>query len=182
MFRSDLDCRALAELEYADVDIVTPTDSIYRGKRLASEICTVSILRSGSTMEDGVRQVVQDAPVGKLLIQSDASTGEARLHYCKLPADIAGRHVLVTDATVATGAAALMAVRVILDHGVPEDRVLFLCLLAAPHGLHAVARAFPGVRVVTSAVDADLSDRLHILPGIGTVGSNFGDRYFGTDE
>jgi uracil phosphoribosyltransferase len=32
--------------------------------------------------------------------------------------------VLITDATIATGAAALMAIRVILDHDVPEVSLL----------------------------------------------------------
>ncbi len=44
-------------------------------------------------------------------------------------------------------------------------------------GLHSVSYAFPRVHIITSAVDRQLSDRFHILPGIG----NFGNRYFGTE-
>jgi uridine kinase len=40
-----------------------------------------------------------------------------------------------------------------------------------------VAYAFPKVRIVTTAVDPELSDNCYILPGTG----NFGDRYFGTE-
>ncbi|KAJ3329062.1 Uridine-cytidine kinase-like 1 [Blyttiomyces sp. JEL0837] len=168
--------RGLVDLPYSDISIVTPTQSVYDGKKLAEGVCGVSVIRSGATMEHGLRQVVKDIPLGKILIQTDASTGEPQLHYCKLPKDINKRHVLIADATIATGAAALMAIRVILDHDVPEEHIIFLSLIAAPQGLHAVANAFPNVRIITSEIDPELSEDFHIVPGFG----NFGDRYFGT--
>lgn len=39
------------------------------------------------------------------------------------------------DATVATGAAAMMAIRVLLDHDVPEENITLLSLLMAETGL-----------------------------------------------
>jgi uracil phosphoribosyltransferase len=44
--------------------------------------------------------------------------------------------------------------------------------------VHNLAYAFPKVRIVTTAVDAELTENRFILPGIG----NFGDRYFGTGD
>lgn len=38
------------------------------------------------------------------------------------------------DATVATGAAAMMAIRVLLDHDVPEDNITLTSLLMAESG------------------------------------------------
>ena len=38
------------------------------------------------------------------------------------------------DATVATGAAAMMAVRVLLDHDVPEENIMLLSLIMAAQG------------------------------------------------
>lgn len=54
-------------------------------------------------MEQGLRSVVKDVPIGKLLIQTDAYSGEPQLHYCKLPLDIANRYVYVMDSSIATG-------------------------------------------------------------------------------
>ncbi|KAJ3038308.1 Uridine-cytidine kinase-like 1 [Rhizophlyctis rosea] len=170
--------RGLAELPFDDVDILTPTKSRYAGKTWAKKVCGVSVVRAGATMEQGLRSVVKDIPIGKILIQTDPSTGEPQLHYCKLPADIRDRYVLISDAQVATGAAALMAIRVILDHDVPEDHIIFLTLIAAPLGVHTIAKAFPAVHIVASEIDKELDDKLHIVPGFG----NFGDRYFGTTE
>lgn len=39
------------------------------------------------------------------------------------------------DATVATGAAAMMAIRVLLDHSVPEQNIILVSLLMAEQGL-----------------------------------------------
>ena len=58
--------------------------------------------------------------VGKILIQTSRETGEPELYYLRLPKDIKDYHVILMDATVATGAAAMMAIRVLLDHDVPE--------------------------------------------------------------
>ena len=107
------------------------------------------------------------------------------------------------DATVATGAAAMMAVRVLLDHDVPEDNILLVSLLMAEIGVHSIAYAFPKVyyyflfhkllifiyyflffcpmcvqvKIVTSALDPEINEKFYVIPGIG----NFGDRYFGTE-
>ncbi|ORZ38393.1 uracil phosphoribosyltransferase-domain-containing protein [Catenaria anguillulae PL171] len=170
--------RALAEFPYEPLDVQTPTGDTYKGLRPADQLCGVSIIRSGATMEASLRRVSKDAQIGKLLIQSSPVTGEPELHYCKLPQDIAQRAILLMDATIATGACAMMAIRVLLDHNVPEDRIVLATLIAAPPGLHAVARAFPKVRVVVSEVDAQVNERYWILPGVG----NFGDRYFGSDD
>ena len=39
------------------------------------------------------------------------------------------------DATVATGAAAMMAIRVLLDHDVPEESINLVSLLMAESGV-----------------------------------------------
>ena len=44
-----------------------------------------------------------------------------QLHYLRLPPDVASCHVLLLDATVATGAAALMAIRVLLVGPCADD-------------------------------------------------------------
>lgn len=100
-----------------------------------------------------------------------------QLHYLRLPKDISEDHVVLMDCTVSTGAAAMMAVRVLLDHDVQEDKILLVSLLMAEMGIHSVAYAFPQVKIITTAVDKKVNDLFHIIPGIG----NFGDRYFGTD-
>lgn len=51
------------------------------------------------------------------------------------------------------GGSAIMAVQVLIDRGVPEERILFLNLIASPEGIEKFAKKFPKLRVVTSFID-----------------------------
>ncbi|XP_067564896.1 uridine-cytidine kinase-like 1 isoform X5 [Pseudorca crassidens] len=169
---------ALSFLPFQDCVVQTPQGQDYSGKCYAGkQITGVSILRAGETMEPALRAVCKDVRIGTILIQTNQLTGEPELHYLRLPKDISDDHVILMDCTVSTGAAAMMAVRVLLDHDVPEDKIFLLSLLMAEMGVHSVAYAFPRVRIITTAVDKRVNDLFRIIPGIG----NFGDRYFGTD-
>ncbi|XP_064411153.1 uridine-cytidine kinase-like 1 isoform X2 [Latimeria chalumnae] len=169
---------ALSFLPLKPITVETPQGTIYEGKRLnGKRITGVSILRAGETMEQALMAVCKDIRLGKILIQTNHSTGEPELHYLRLPKDISEDYVILMDSTVSTGAAAMMAIRVLLDHDVQEDKIFLLSLLMAEMGVHSVAYAFPRVRIITTAVDKGVNEEFHIIPGIG----NFGDRYFGTD-
>ncbi|CAG8734721.1 3659_t:CDS:2, partial [Racocetra fulgida] len=85
-----------------DCDEELPKSVVVLDQTPQLKICGVSILRAGGIMEAGLRRVAKDALIGKILIQTDPTTGEP------------------LDAQIATGAAALMAIRILLDHNVPE--------------------------------------------------------------
>ena len=55
-------------------------------------------------------------------------------------------------------------------------RIRFLCLVAAPEGVAAMAEAHPDVPIYAAALDRQLNERGYILPGLGDAG----DRLFGT--
>ncbi|KAG9511358.1 Uridine-cytidine kinase-like 1, partial [Fragariocoptes setiger] len=168
----------LSLLNFKDITVDTPQKVKYTGKRLdCNRICGVSILRAGETMEQALCDVVKDVRLGKILIQTNQETDEPELIYLRLPRDIKDYQVILMDATVASGAAAIMAIRVLLDHDVPEENIFLCSLLMATTGVHSIAYAFPRVQIVTSHVDAEINEKFHILPGIG----NFADRYFGTE-
>ena len=59
----------------------------------------------------------------------------------------------------------------------PQDHILLVSLLSAQLGVHSVAYAFPEVKLITSAMDEEVNEDYHIIPGVG----NYGDRYFGTE-
>lgn len=46
-----------------------------------------------------------------------------------------------------------MAVEVLKSRGVPEERILFLNLIASPEGIDGFAQRFPKLRVVTAFID-----------------------------
>lgn len=71
-----------------------------------------------------------------------------QLYYLRLPKDIKDYRVILMDATVATGAAGIMAIRVLLDHDVPEENIMLVSLLMAEIGVHSIAYAFPKVSFI----------------------------------
>jgi len=156
----------------------TPVGRVYEGLRFAPRICGVSVMRAGDSMEAGLRAVCRSVRIGKILIQRDKVTKLPQLYYSALPGDIADRQVLLLDPMLATGGTALAAIEVLAEHGVPERNIVFVSLIAVPEGIAAVHRRFPGVRIVTSAIDERLNENAYMIPGIG----DFGDRYFGTDR
>ena len=60
--------------------------------------------------------------------------------------------------------------------GVPEERITFLNMVAAPEGIKAVVAKFPKIKILSCVLDKCLNEQKYILPGLG----DFGDRYFGT--
>jgi len=168
---------ALGHLPYREKIVTTPVDKPYHGVEFDCKLCAVSVLRAGSAMESPLRAICQGIRVGKMLIQSDENKNP-RLFYLKVPKDIAGRHVLVLDPTLASGASSQMAIRVLLDHGVPEENIFFVTVISTLRGLHLLSYSFPKVTIITSAVDPGLNAQGHIIPGMG----NYSDRYFGTDS
>eukprot|EP00158_Paraphelidium_tribonemae_P005232 Partr_v1_DN27235_c2_g1_i2_m38737 putative uridine kinase len=167
----------LNHLPFASKTVTTPTGHPYNGLSRESNLCGVSIVRAGLTMERPLRKVCPYISIGRLLIQTSPTSHEPHLHFCHLPKNVASSNILLMDATISTGAAMVMALRVLIEHGVAEERIVILCLIASPLGLKVVGKTFPKVRIVVSEVDANVDPQnYHIVPGLGNVG----DRYFGT--
>ena len=51
-----------------------------------------------------------------------------------------------------------MAVEVLIKEGVPEDKILFLNLIASPQGIENFAKRYPKLRIITAFIDEGLDD------------------------
>ncbi|KAK3109890.1 Uridine kinase [Teratosphaeriaceae sp. CCFEE 6253] len=132
----------------------------YAGLASEGEVSAVVVLRGGSCLETGLKRVIPDCRTGRLLIQTSPRTGEPELHFFRLSEDIAEHAcVFVLDPQMSSGGAALMAVRVLLDHGVREDRVVFVTYMAGEMGLRRLMGVFPEMRVVCGRVVGDSETR-----------------------
>lgn len=167
---------ALDFLPYEKIDVKTPSGGIYKGHRIATPICGVSILRAGDSMEIELREIAPQVPLGKMLIQRDPITKLPKFFFAKLPEDIATRQVLLLDPMLATGGTAVEAINQLIEHGAKPENILFVTILSVADGLDNVQTAHPKVRILTSSVEEHLNEHAFMLPGIG----DFGDRFFGT--
>jgi uridine kinase len=78
----------------------------------------------------------------------------------KLPENIQTHDgVILLDPQMSSGGAALMAVQVLVDHGVPEEKIVFVTYFAGRIGLNRLTKVFPDVKVVVCTVVQDNGDR-----------------------
>ena len=153
--------------------VQTPLERM-TGKALARQVTIVPILRAGLGMADGVLRLLPDARLGHLGVYRDETTLEPVSYYHKLPPDIAGTEVLLVDPMLATGGSGTAAISFLKNAGVTNMR--FVCLVAAPEGIHHLHTLHPEVPIYCAAIDRQLNEKGYILPGLGDAG----DRIFGT--
>ena len=152
--------RAMDNLHFKATKVVTPAGHPYVGLSMIGEVSAVVILRGGSCFETGLKRVIPDCQTGRVLIQTNYRTGEPELHYLKLPNNISDHDsVLLLDPQMSSGGAALMAVRVLIDHGVSEDKIVFVTYVAGKIAANRLLKVFPGVKIVVCRIVEDYHDR-----------------------
>ncbi len=165
---------ATRDLPLTDVDVKTPMGICHAKQVKGRKLAFVPILRAGLGMIDGVLNLVPAAKVGHIGLYRDPETAQPVEYYCKLPADIEEREVIVVDPMLATGGSAVDAITMIKNKGAAN--VKFMCIIAAPEGLKALQEVHPDVDIYCAALDDYLNEHKYIIPGLGDAG----DRIFGT--
>ncbi len=165
---------ATRDLPLKEVEIETPVavakSKILSGRKLA----IVPILRAGLGMVEGIVNLIPAVKVGHIGLYRDPETHTPVEYYCKLPADIEERDIIVLDPMLATGGSAIDAISQIKEKG--GKSIKFMCIIAAPEGLDALTKAHPDVPVYCASLDSHLNEHKYIVPGLGDAG----DRIFGT--
>lgn len=181
---------ALAQLDegfYKVVpEVITPIGSVVKDcVRPAGTIAAVSMIRGGGCFEPALRRVLGgdgrasqvDGGMGKILIQSDARTGEPHLHALSLPPCIDPRQtregtlnkadctaqaetrVLLLDSQLASGAAITMAAAILIDHGIQEENITVVAYLASDMAVSRISTAFPKLKMVVAHVESKIYPR-----------------------
>lgn len=165
---------ATRDLPTEEVEVETPI-AIAKTRMLAGrKLALVPILRAGLGMVDGMLALVPAAKVGHIGLYRNEETLEPVEYYCKLPADIAEREVIVLDPMLATGGSACDAITQLKKRGVKN--IKFIGIIAAPEGFDRLQKMHPDVDVYVASMDEKLNENGYIIPGLGDAG----DRIFGT--
>jgi uracil phosphoribosyltransferase len=165
---------ATRDLPLEEVEIETPVAKA-KAKRLAGKkMAVVPILRAGLGMVDGIVAMIPSCKIGHIGLYRDPETLEPVEYYCKLPADISERDVLVVDPMCATGGSASAACTFLKQRGCRHIKLM--CIIGAPPAWEKLQKDHPDVDLYVAAMDEKLNEHGYIVPGLGDAG----DRIFGT--
>ncbi|HSG08452.1 MAG TPA: uracil phosphoribosyltransferase [Longimicrobiales bacterium] len=162
------------DLEEIHVPVKTPLEEMTGHKIKGKKLVIIPILRAGLGMVEGVLRLIPSARVGHVGMARDEESLMPVEYYFKVPRQSEVRRFIVVDPMLATGGSAVAAVSGLKARG--AERISFMCLVAAPEGVRALATAHPDVPIYAAALDRQLNDHGYILPGLGDAG----DRLFGT--
>ncbi len=165
---------ALRDLPLEEVELETPIETCRTPMLAGKKLALVPILRAGLGMVNGILALVPSAKVGHIGLYRDETTHEPHGYYCKLPAPIQERMILVLDPMLATGGSAVAAVDLIKAHG--GKNIKFMSIIAAPEGLKLLQESHPDIQIYVGHLDRCLNEAAYICPGLGDAG----DRIFGT--
>lgn len=138
----------------------------------------VPILRSGLALLSEFQDHFKGATVGFLGFKRDEKTAIASLYYSNLPSIKNDDRVVVLEPMLATGGTLVQAVSLLKSAGAAEENIIIATVISAPEGVMRLQQEYPGVKIITCALDECLNGHRYIVPGLG----DFGDRYFGTTD
>ncbi|HUG01543.1 MAG TPA: uracil phosphoribosyltransferase [Longimicrobiales bacterium] len=165
---------ATGDLLLEPSEVETPLEVTVQETIAGKKLVLVPILRAGLGMVEAILRLIPSARVGHVGMYRDPETLEPVPYYLKIPSAAETRDFLVLDPMLATGGSAADAIGQLKKAG--ATRIRFVCLLAAPEGVHKLLGEHPDVPIITAALDRELNEHGYILPGLGDAG----DRMFGT--
>ncbi|KAK1148360.1 Uridine kinase [Aspergillus melleus] len=152
--------KALDSAAYDPSFVQTPQGTTYDGLNPAGVMSAVAVLRGGSCLETALKRTIPDCITGRVLIQTNARNEEPELHYLKLPDGIETHAtVMLMDPQMASGGAALMAVRILIDHGVEEKKIVFVTCAAGKIGLKRLTTVYPNLKVIVGRIEEEREPR-----------------------
>ncbi|CAL8466447.1 g5983 [Coccomyxa elongata] len=137
----------------------------------------VPILRAGLVLLEEAATVLPSAVTCHVGYVRDESSLEATAYLNKLPASLsADDRILVVDPMLATGGTMVQVLDDIIGRGASPSNIRIVTVVCAPAALQKLSEGYPGLKVYSAMIDAELNDKGYIVPGLGDAG----DRAFGT--
>ena len=163
---------ALRSLPTTPVTVRTPLADA-PGVELTVEPLVVPVLRAGLGLLPAAQRLLPGSATGFIGVSRDEETFAPRSYLTAVPADLAGRPVIVLDPMLATGGSLAYAVEQLAPR--QPASITAVCVLAAPEGVARIEAGGLVDELVLGAIDERLNEHAYIVPGLGDAG----DRLFG---
>ncbi|KAF5364027.1 hypothetical protein D9756_000514 [Leucocoprinus leucothites] len=90
-----------------------------------------------------------------------------QLDYSKLPPSPPCDQVFLLDPLIATGGTAIAALTMVIEWGIPSNKIKLLSVLASEEGLRHIQEEYPQLEIWVAGVDPVLTPEGIISPGLG---------------
>lgn len=159
-------------LDYETRRVTTPL-GVADCRVLARQPVLANILRAGLPLHQGLLNCFDKAEntfISAFRRHADGEdTFEVEIEYLSSPS-VDGKTVILCDPMLATGSSMVLAWKALLKRGVPRH-VHVVVVIASTEGLEFARRNMPGDTTFwIGAVDAELTPRKYIVPGLGDAG------------
>jgi uracil phosphoribosyltransferase len=167
------------DLPLTPKSIQTPLASTIVDHLDQQKIAVIPILRAGLVFAEAFHELLPQSRTGHLGLFRNPNTHTVERYLASLPSG-EFTDFIILDPMIATGETLTEAVRILLDLGVPADRIRVASLIASRTGIERFFEdtRHSGIQVYAIACDPALSDKGYIIPGLGDAG----DRLFGTAD
>lgn len=164
-------------LEHSEIEITTPLDTI-KVKEITVQPVITTILRAGVPLFQGILNYFDKADCGFVAAYRKHDANDyfsIKQDYLTCP-NIDGRPLIVADPMLATGASLVEALKDLLNHGTPSQ-LHIVAAIASEQGVKTIQEAFPEAKIWIGAVDASLTPKGYITPGLGDAGDlSYGEK------
>lgn len=140
--------------------------------QMQSQPVLATIMRAGLPMHQGMMRMFDGADVAFVAAYRKTQPGgDFTIEIDYVGSDsIEGRTLILVDPMLATGASLIGVYERLCEYGMPSTTHVVTAISSA-HGISQVQRALPtGTHIWTGAIDAELTSKGYIVPGLGDAG------------
>ncbi len=144
---------------------VAPTD-------LPSQtVVLATILRAGLPMHNGLLYYfdrAENAFISAYRRHRKSGKFDIEVEYTSCPS-LEDKVLIISDPMLATGSSMVLAAQALMNYGTPAQ-IHIVAAIAAEEGVENVRRNLPDADIWIGAVDAELTAKSYIVPGLGDAG------------
>jgi len=134
-------------------------------------ILLIPILRAGLGLLNSFLTLLPGAKVAHIGVSRHHETLEAIKYLDSVPTEAGDfDSVFLLDPMLATGNSSVASLKILAEKGYTQDRTTLVCAFSVIPGIEQVQREFPGVKIITAAIDPELNEKSYIVPGLGDAG------------
>ncbi|NND44617.1 MAG: uracil phosphoribosyltransferase [Xanthomonadales bacterium] len=159
-------------LPHRRVDVTTPL-GVARCHRLEAQPVLATILRAGLPLHQGLLNYFDRAENTFISAyrkhEGNDEHFEVEIEYLSSP-PLEGKTVILSDPMLASGSSMVLAYQALLERGTP-GQLHVAVVIASEEGIEFARRRLPDDTTIwAGAVDAEMTPRKYIVPGLGDAG------------